>query len=122
MRSKDIKNIIRFQLEKYGQPCTIKLSNGEVITSFVVTKRLWQNDKTKLEADFSMIGKNEKDYISAFLPLCLPDVRLGENDIMQLNSEEFYFVKSTTYRFGGDVLYHYCVLRRINQEDEDVFE
>ena len=68
MQKKDLESIIRSQLEENGQPCTITLSNGEVITARVMTKRLWQNDKTRFDSDMTMLGKSSKDYLVVYLP------------------------------------------------------
>ena len=122
MQIKDMADIIRNQIEKYGQPCEITLSNGEVITTYAMTKRLWQNDKTKLEADMTRLGKCEKHFLAAYFPCDFDAKSCGEDDILFIKGEEFYFVKATTYCFGDEALYHYCILRRIETEDDNVFE
>ena len=122
MQKKDLESIIRSQLEKNGQPCTITLSNGEVITARVMTKRLWQNDKTKFDSDMTLLGKSNKDYLAVYLPNLYDFSLCGENDILKLASEKYRFVKSSAYYAGDKIIYYYCVLRKIIGEDENVFE
>lgn len=122
MQKKDLESIIRSQLEENGQPCTITLSNGEVITARVMTKRLWQNDKTKFDSDMTMLGKSDKDYLAVYLPNLYDFTACGENDILGLGTENYCFVKSSAYYASDTIIYYYCVLRRIIGEDENVFE
>lgn len=122
MQKRDLESIIRSQLEKNGQPCTITLSNGEVITARVMTKRLWQNDKTKFDSDMTMLGKSNKDYLAVYLPNLYEFGSCGENDILRIDKESYCFVKSSAYYANDRIIYYYCVLRRIIGEDENVFE
>lgn len=122
MQRKDLESIIRSRLEENGQPCTITLSNGEVITARVMTKRLWQNDKTRFDSDMTMLGKSSKDYLVVYLPNVYDFSLCGEDDILTLGAEKYRFVKSSAYYTADKIIYYYCVARKIIGEDENVFE
>ena len=122
MQRKDLESIIRSRLEENGQPCTITLSNGEVITARVMTKRLWQNDKTRFDSDMTMLGKSSKDYLVVYLPNVYDFSLCGEDDILKLGTEKYRFVKTSAYYVADKIIFYYCVVRKIIGEDENVFE
>lgn len=120
MRLNHIAPVIKAEMEKYAQTCTITTKEGKVITIKVVADHLWKRDKSRFEGNQTKIGIASKDYI---IGLFTEDVSsFGEKDILTLLGVDYYFIKSSPVCIGDEVLYYTSVLRRIIKEDDNVFE
>lgn len=120
MRLNNIAQIIKEEMKKYAQSCTITTKEGKVITTRVMTDHLWKRDKSRFEGNATKIGNASKDYV---IGLFIEDVTsYGEEDILSLLGIDYYFIKSNPVCVGDEIIYYSSVLRQIKKEDENVFE
>lgn len=120
MKLNNIAPVIKAEMEKYAQTCTINTKEGRVITTKVMTNHLWKKDKSRFEGNQTMIGNASRDYV---IGLFIEDVSsFGEKDILSLLGEDYYFIKSSPVCIGDEVIYYTSVLRQIIKEDDNVFE
>lgn len=113
--------LIKTNIQTYGEPCKITFKDGSVIDTYAVKRRIWKNDKTKLEPLATQIGMSKKDYLVAIFGFDIPVTDCGEDDIAFIGEDEYYFVRTDKIMAGSTVQYLSSVLRRVVREDENVF-
>lgn len=113
--------LIKTNIYTYGEPCEIKMNDGRVIETKTVTRRLWKNNRTKLEQEPTMLGMSEKNYLVAMFSFDTPIEDCDEFDTVTIQNSDYYFVRTDKITVSSTVQYFTSVLRKKETEDENVF-
>lgn len=113
--------VIEGYLRKLGRPVIVKKSDGSEVEIFAVVEQTWRKNKTKFEDVSSIIGRVGNDYFEFFGPASCDITTLTKDDLIIFDKKKYCFVKSDRVVVGGFIQYYTGVLKRVWEEDGNVF-
>lgn len=113
--------VVEHYLNKLGRPITVKKSDNSEDSFFAVIEQTWKKNKSKFEDSSSMIGRADNEYYEYFGPADYDITELTKNDYVISDGRKYFFVKTEKVVVGGFVQYYTGILKRIFEEDGNVF-
>lgn len=113
--------VISRYLRRLGRPVTILCRGNDNLNFYAVIEQTWHRDKTRFEPSYSPLGGVINDYYDYFGPCDIDITVLTEDDCLVCDGVKYFFVKSQCVRVGGYIQYYTGMLKRVNEEDENVF-
>lgn len=113
--------IIKRRLRQLGKRVTIMYEDGSQAEVYAVLNNTWSRNKTRFEAFSSMIGRYRNDYYVYIGPSDLDITALGENDYLICEDRRYKLVLSERVTTGNVLQYYTGILKRLQEDDGDVF-
>lgn len=113
--------VIEDYLKRLGKPVIVKRADNSEEQIFAVIEQTWRKNKSKFEDASSMIGQHGEDFYEYFGPASFDITQMGDNDYFVCEGIKYYFVKTEKVIVGEHVQYYTGMLKRIWEDDTDVF-
>lgn len=110
-------NLIRKQLEKTGSKMYLQDGEWTSMPFWANVFHLWRKSRTNFEAEFTEIGRSEKDYYFYVGPANHDITALSENAVLIAGDKKFLFKKRDAVAVGEDVIYYTGALLKIQEGD-----
>lgn len=118
----DKSAICKKYLKKLGKDIHFVNSDGSEERCFAVIEQTWRKNKSRFEDQNYKIGRNYNDYYIYIGPSDFDITVLTEEDCIVCDGTKFFFVKTEKVVTGGTVQFYTGVLKKIYEEDDDVFD
>ncbi len=113
--------IFKKYFEVLGNSVTINREDGSEIKLFAAIEQTWRKNKNRFEAVASKLGQARNDYYIYIGPYDVDVTVLTNKDIVHCNGSEYYFLNADSVSVGNEIQYYTGVLKRIYEEDDNVF-
>lgn len=117
----DKSEICREYLSRIGKTVRLVRADGSEEQFFAVIGQTWLKNKSKFEDLLSKIGMYYNDYYTYIGPSDYDITVLSDNDYIEYCGVRYFFVRQEAVVVGDTVQYYAGVLKRIAEEESDVF-
>jgi hypothetical protein len=118
----DKSEVCKKYLKKVGKTVRVVREDGSEDTILAVIGQVWKKNKSRFENLSSKIGLYYKDYYTYIGPYDCDITALTENDYLECNGKKYFVIRSEAVIVGDKVQYYDGVLKRIVEENENVFD
>lgn len=116
-----LRQVISRYLRRLGRSVTVLCRDKDDLNFYAVIEQTWHRDKTRFEPSYSRLGGVINDYYDYFGPCDIDVTTLTEEDYLVCDGKKYIFVKSECVKVGDYIQYYSGMLKRVNEEDSDVF-
>ncbi len=118
----DKSNMIEKYISLIGNNCKITYGSDVEVNTKCVLNQLWKKNKTVFEPDHSKVGLVSEDYYMLILPKSCDSRCFHEKAVLSIHDKNYYFIKYEPIYVSGILQYHYCIVKELFEEDQNVFE
>ncbi len=113
--------VISRYLRRLGRPVTIISEDKNNAEFYAVIEQTWHRDKTKFEPSYSKLGGVIDEYYDYFGPADIDITDMSREDYVLCDGIKYFFVKAQRVTVGGYIQYYTGMLKRVYEEDGNVF-
>jgi hypothetical protein len=117
----DKSEICKTYFKKIGKEVKIVKADGSEDNIFAVIGQLWQKNKSEFEELSSKIGRYYNDYYTYLGAYDIDITKFTDDDFIVDNDVKYYFVKADSVKVGNIVQYYTGILKKVNEESDNVF-
>lgn len=117
----DKSSLCKRYFKLLGKEMSLVKSDGGRDTVFAVVNQTWRKNKSRFENNATAAGFYYNDYYTYFGPSDFDIYNIKGNDYLMFDGVKYEFIRRERVIIGGRVQFYTGILKRIAEEDDNVF-